>query len=79
MHDITDWKRLGLELGLHYPTLQKIRSDQRDQTDDCKMEMLSAWLNQQDNVPQSGDPSWQVLQAALRRMGENQLADNIIF
>ena len=75
--NVTDWKRLGLELGLHYPTLTKIRSDQHDQTDDCKMEMLSAWLNQQDCVLQKGVPSWPVLQAALRRMGENELADKI--
>ena len=78
VYDVADWKRLGLQLGLLYPTLTKIRNDQRDQTDDCKMEMLSAWLNQQDDVPQKGVPSWSVLQAALRRIGENELADKIV-
>ena len=77
MHDITDWKRLGLELGLHYPTLTDIERYRREKPDDCKMDMLSAWLKQQDNVPQSGDPSWQMLQAALRRMGENKLSYKI--
>ena len=78
VHDVVDWKRLGLKLGLHYPTLTKIRNDQRDQTDNCKMEMLSAWLNQQDSVPQKGVPSWSVLQAALRKIGENELASEIV-
>ena len=78
VHDVTDWKRLGLQLGLRYSTLTKIRSNQRDQIDDCKMEVLSAWLNQQDCVPQKGIPSWSVLRVALRRMGENELADKII-
>ena len=78
VHDVTDWKRLGLQLGLRYSTLTKIRSNQRDQIDDCKMEVLLAWLNQHDCVPQKGIPSWSVLRVALRRMGENELADKII-
>ena len=77
LHDITDWRRLGLQLGLHYPTLTKIKSDLHDQTDDCKMEVLSAWLSLQDSVSQKGVPSWQTLQAALRRMGENWLAEKV--
>ena len=78
VHDLTDWKRLGLQLGLRHSTLTKIRSDQRDQTDDCKMEMLAMWLKQEDNVTQKGVPSWSVLVDALRRMGENKRADKII-
>ena len=78
VHDVTDWKRLGLQLGLHYPTLTSIEIYRHYKVDECKMDMLSAWLNQQDGVPQKGVPSWSVLRAALRRMGENELADKII-
>ena len=78
VHDVTDWKKLGLALGLHYqPTLTDIETYRRCKPDDCKMDMLSAWLQQQDNVSQKGVPSWSVLRAALRRMGENELADKM--
>ena len=78
VHGVNNWKRLGLELGLHYqPTLINIETHRREKPDDCKMEMLSSWLNQWDSVSQEGDPSWPVLQAALRRMGENRIAGKI--
>ena len=77
VHNLTDWKLLGLQLGLYYPTLMKIKCDQRDVIDDCKMEMLSAWLQQQDDVSQRGAPSWSALKIALRRMGESTIADRI--
>ena len=41
------------------------------------MKMLAAWLEQQDNVPKKGVPSWSVLRAALMRMEENKLASSI--
>lgn len=69
---------LGLQLGLRHPTLEKIENDQRGQTDNCKMKMLSAWLQQKDNVSKKGIPSWSVLKAALKRMGENELAGKIV-
>ena len=77
LHGITDWKRLGLALGLLYPTLESIEKDS-DRNDECKKKMLAAWLRQQDNVSQKGDPSWSVLRAALRRVGDNELASRIV-
>ena len=41
------------------------------------MEMLAAWLQQQDNVSQNGVPSWSVLRTALEGIGERQLASEI--
>ena len=76
LHVLTDWKRLGLALGLLYPTLESIEKD-NDKNDECKMKMLVAWLRQQDNVSQNGVPSWSVLGAALRRVGESGLAERI--
>ena len=76
--DFGKWRRLGLQLGLRYTTLEEIRNDHRDKTDECRMEMLAAWLRQQDNVSQTGVPSWSVLRAALRRIGENELASRIM-
>ena len=55
LHDLTDWKRLGLALGLLYPTLNKIEKD-FDKSDECKMEIMAALLQLRDNVLQKGVP-----------------------
>ena len=74
---VCDWKALGLELGLLYPTLQRIDVDHHGIIEICKIEMLAAWLQQQDDVCHMGIPSWSVLQRALRCIGENELATQI--
>ena len=77
LKNIHDWQSLGLELGLLYPTLKRIKKEQQGDINDCMMEMLAAWLQQQDSVSQHGVPSWSVLQTALVNLGENQLANEI--
>ena len=67
--DLNDWMSLGLKLGLCYPTLERIGEEQRGNISQCKLKMMVAWLQQQDNVSQRGVPSWSVLRAALQRMG----------
>ena len=78
LKSVVAWKRLGLRLGLLYPTLQKIEKEQHERVDDCMMEMLAAWLQQQDKVSQNGVPSWSVLRTALEEIGERQLASGLI-
>ena len=75
--DLVNWKELGLQLGLLYSSLKKIDLEQRGNIYSCNIEMLSAWLQKQDNVSQKGDPSWNVLRAALKRIGEHETADRI--
>ena len=77
LHGLTDWKRLGL--ALHWAALPYTKEHKKDsdENDEYKMEMLAAWLRQQDNVCQNGVPSWSLLVAALRRVGENELASRI--
>ena len=77
IHDLVNWKPLGLQLGLLRSSLEKIDVEQRGKVDSCKIAMLSAWLQQQDNVSQKGVPSWNVLRAALKRMGSHKLANRI--
>ena len=77
LKNLVDWQSLGLELGLLYPTLKMIKIDQHGMVEQCKTEMLAAWLQQQDNVQQHGTPSWSVLRAALRSIGENDIASEI--
>ena len=77
LKNVNDWQSLGLELGLLYPTLMRIKEEQRENINYCMMGMLAARLQQQDNVSQVGAPSWRVLQRALNDIGENELADEI--
>ena len=79
INDLVNWKELGLQLGLLYSSLKKIDLEQRGVISSCKIEMLSAWLQKQDNVShvQKGVPSWSVLGAALKRIGEHETADRI--
>ena len=77
IRDLNDWKDLGLQLGLLYPTLTDIETFRHYKPNECRIDMLSAWLQQQDNVTQKGVPSWSVLRAALQSMGEHETADRI--
>ena len=76
--DLNHWRTLGLKLGLCYPTLQRIAGEQHENISQCKLNMMAAWLQQQDNVSQRGVPSWSMLRAALQRMGENEIANKIV-
>ena len=78
LKSVLHWKELGLALGLFYPTLQKIEKEQHEKVVDCMMEMLAAWLQQQDNVSRKGVPSWSVLRTALKKIGETELASELI-
>ena len=78
VQNVSDWKRLGLTLGLLLkPTLTDIETHRHYKAEDCMIDMLSAWLQRKDNVSQKGVPSWSVLRAALIRIGENEIANRI--
>ena len=77
LKSVVDWQSLGLALGLLYPTLEIIEKEQLGVVEQCKTKMLAAWLQQQDSVCQNCSvPSWSVLRAALRSIGENELASS---
>ena len=79
VESVSDWNRLGLTLRLLYhPTLTDIETYRRGKPDECRRDMLSAWLQQKDNVTERGVPSWSVLRAALIRIGEHEIADRIV-
>ena len=60
--DVSRWLPLGLALGLKKPTLDKIEQDKKD-IENCKIEMLTQWLNCVDNTK----PSPVSLEAALKK------------
>ena len=74
LKSVVDWQGLGLALGLLYPTLKRIKKEQHGDINDCMMEMIEAWLQQQDSVREKGVPSWTVLRKALSKIGEKELA-----
>ena len=55
------WNMLGLALGLYQPQLAKIKGD----VEDCLLEVLTQWLNQNYVVQKFGEPSWPVLVNAV--------------
>ena len=71
-------KKLGLKLGLLDSTLERLL----DQTspDEYGMKVMSAWLNQKDNVPSRGKPTWTTLATALNKntVGCHVQADKIL-
>ena len=64
-------------MGLLYPILDAIKTNNRGQVEQCKTDMLAPWLMKEDNVPEKGAPSWSGLIAALRKIGENAVADQL--
>ena len=77
LKDFNNWKRLGLELGITYPTLEKIKTEQREHICECKMDMLEVWLNKGDNVAAHNGPTYQQLIDSLTKLDENALAHEI--
>ena len=74
---VVQWTPLGLALGLDYSTLQRMEREKMGRIEECKMAMLSAWLQQKDDVVEEALPSWSALEAALRKIGENKVAKEL--
>ena len=73
---VVRWTMLGLALGLEKFTLETIEMETKGKIEDCKMEMLSAWLRQKDDTVK--EATWSALEAALREIGENEAADEVL-
>ena len=76
LDELTDWKRLGLQLGLKYSTLTEIQANEPD-THHCKMAILHLWLNLRDNVKENGGATKAALVKALYKINENTIAHRI--
>ena len=74
-----NWRGIGLALRLHDPDLGAIAVGDKS-VYDCLTDMLRLWLTQSYDVIKYGEPSWQMLENAVRaRSGGNNpaLADQI--
>ena len=72
-----DWEDLGLKLGLFQPTLRTIAREFSGNVNNAFMQCLSLWLEEQDGVVKNGGATWKSLVNAIRKMGNNALADAI--
>ena len=73
----TDWFHLGACLGLEYHTLTTIKDTHVGHPEDCKVAMVSKWLQGMDGVSEAGGPSWQQLADVLRKLGHAREAQQI--
>ena len=73
---VTDWVRLGSQLGLYPATLQEIKEDEQS-TSHRKMAMLHQWLKLRDGVKAKGGATKDSLVKALYTMKQNKLAHKI--
>ena len=68
------WKDIGLALKLNPHQLKKIKIENFD-LNDCLTEMLTLWLEKNYNTERFGEPSWELLAAAVgHRSGGNDPA-----
>ena len=70
LHDLSNWKDLGLKLKMEYSFLDGIESDNGGDTEMCKTAMLHCWL-------QSGRATKSSLVTALGMIGEDAMAAKI--
>ena len=72
MASISDWRRLGLYLGVQDYELDQIeRSRSAEGCDGWKREAFSLWLRRKSSA------SWQDVAGALQQMGENTVAERL--
>ena len=58
------WKNIGLALRLRRPVLDMIHANYSD-VEGCLEHVLTEWLNKNYNIARFGEPSWQLLVAAV--------------
>ena len=67
---VTDWHRLGINLGLQTYELERIEQDYQG-NERRMLQMLDLWLQRPPTTP------WGDLASALQQMGQNTVADGI--
>ena len=58
------WKDIGLALRLNPDKLDEIERDNRNSSD-CLTKVLTLWLKKNYNTKRFGEPSWELLAAAV--------------
>ena len=76
---VNKWFNLGLGVGLHFNTLERIKIENREAISDCLTYMLRAFLLQEDGVKKKGGATWETIVKALSSppVHELRLAEEI--
>ena len=69
----SEWKRLGVHLGIPTETLDTIAADHPHKSQNCLLEMLKEWLKQQVDPP----PSWVNIVDAVESLEDKQLGKEL--
>ena len=77
LRELVEWQKLGLELGLKYPTLKAIAQSKQNDVELCRMDMMEAWLQGKDDVHSQGGVTKKALVDALERAEFKALALNL--
>ena len=74
------WLNIGLELGITYPELEKIKTNNSNDVTNCLTAMLIDWLKGSYDTSRYGEPSWQKLSEAVSKKagGDNPRVANRI-
>ena len=72
----SNWKDLGLELGLYHTTLSTIESDY-PKVEDRLTECIVKWLKRVDGVGDKGGANWTTLAKALEQCGGKPTSEHI--
>ena len=75
---VTQWRYLGLNLGLYPDTLEKIDEHRRGKVDNIMIDVITYWIQGIDGVEKRGGATIKNLVSALQNMDENVIAKNII-
>ena len=77
LKNLVNWFGLGLQIGLHHPTLEIIEADAPLNTEKCKRKMLHCWLKKCDKVSSKNGPTCQQLIEALQVINEPDLVKEV--
>lgn len=73
----SEWRELGLQLGLYDSTIKDIDEECRGVPKKCLPECLAAWLREEDKVRDKGAPSWTALAQGMDDIGNHRIAAEI--
>ena len=73
----TEWKNLGLKLGLYASTLSTIDYNNPRDASGCLTDTLLKWLQGFDGVSGNGGSTWTSLVNALESIGQGAVAEHI--
>lgn len=74
---VVNWHGLGLQLGIDFNELEKMRVEQYNKVDACLAAVINRWLEQKDYVTEHGGATKKALVMALMNIDRKDVADTV--